>query len=75
MGSKTKFWIKFCLANCAWFAGFFLGARMGFGGTESVMAGMAAGASVMILLWPNNIQGEVVSNEERNSSLYGPLGP
>ncbi len=70
MGPKTKFWTRQVLAGCAYSAGFWLATRIGFSEIGAFMVGAAAGISVTILLWPNNIQGEVVSNAERNSSRF-----
>ncbi len=73
MGPKAKFWIKVALAFCALLAGSAFGHRIGLEGYWVFVPGFAAGMAVQVLVWPNIIQGEVVSDKERRGAIVGTL--
>ena len=73
MGPKAKFWIKVALGFCALLAGSAFGHRIGLEGVWVFVPAFAAAMAVQVLVWPNIIQGEAVSQKERRDALVGTL--
>lgn len=69
MGPKTKFWIKVALGFCALLVGSAFGHRIGLEGVWVMVPAFAAAMAVQVLVWPNVIQGEIVSDKERRDAI------